>query len=172
LAFGLGDVSQSNNDLFRLDVLADSDTADVLPALGLNTLFTGNDASTIAVRGSLIDNPSLFAASASGASGDAGNVLRLLQLGDSAISGLQGRSFDNSVADWIGGVALELSNASDAAASEDFMQQSLQSRKDQISGVNVDEELAQMIVAQQAYSAAGEYLRVVNQLSNELFNII
>jgi len=172
IAFGLGDVSATDHDQFRLDVLADSDTADLLPALGLNTLFTGKDASTIGVRSSLIDDPGLFAASGTGAIGDGSNLLRLLELGDEDIAGLGGLSFDNGFSELVGDVALELSSANDALESEEFMRASLQSRRDQTSGVNVDEELALMIEAQQAYSAAGEYLRVVSQLSNTLFSIL
>ena len=172
LSFGLGSISATNHDLFRLDVLADSDTADVLPALGLNTLFTGSDATTIDVRSSVVDNPGLFAASSTGASGDAGNLLRLLDASEAGIDGLEGLTFDNGVAGLVGNVALELSSARDAVESESFMRQSLESRRDQVSGVNVDEELARMIEAQQAYGAAGEYLRVVNQLSSQLFSIL
>ncbi len=172
VAFGLGDVSAAHNDLFRLDVLADSDTADVLPALGINTLFVGNDAASMEVRADLLENPELFASSFNGASGDGGNVLRLLQKSESGIEGLAGLTFESNLTGVVGGVALELSSAREAGESEEFMRQSLESRRDQVSGVNVDEELARMIEAQQAYSAAGEYMRVVNQLSSDLFNIL
>ncbi|HUR26641.1 MAG TPA: flagellar hook-associated protein FlgK [Planctomycetota bacterium] len=172
VAFGIGAVSATDNDLFQLDVLADADTTDVLVALGLNTLFTGSDAETIGVRAELEANPELFASSQSGAAGDANNVLRLVELAKSSVSGLGGTSFDTHVVGLVGGVALELSSARDVAESEDFLRQSLEARRDQTSGVNVDEELARMIEAQQAYDAAGQYMRVVNELSNTLFNIL
>jgi flagellar hook-associated protein 1 FlgK len=172
VAFGLGDVSATNNDLFRVDVLADSDTSDLLPALGLGGLFVGRDAATIGVRAELLDSPELFATSTSGGSGDAGNVLRMLEIGAASVQGLGGQSFETRLASVAGGVALELAGARDAADSEEFMRRSLEVRRDQVSGVNVDEELARMIEAQQAYSAAGEYMRVVNELTAELLNIL
>ncbi len=172
LALGIGDVSAANNDQFRLNVAADGDTSDVLVALGINTLFVGTDAATIAVRSDLLENPELLATSASGASGDGGNLLKLLGLGEAGIEGLGGVSFDAGISGVVGGLALELSSARDAAESEGFLHQSLESRRDQISGVNVDEELAHMIEAQQAYRAAGEFMRVVSELNAELFNLI
>ena len=172
IAFGLGNLSAANNDQFRLDVLADADTSDVLPAIGLGGLFVGTDASTIAVRADLLDDPTRLATSIGGGSGDAGNVLRMLELAERGVAGLDGQSFESHLAGISGGVAMELSSARDAAESEEFLRASLESRRDQVSGVNVDEELARMIEAQQAYSAAGEYLRVVNDLTGELLNIL
>ncbi|HTF90717.1 MAG TPA: flagellar hook-associated protein FlgK [Planctomycetota bacterium] len=172
VAFGLGNVSASNSDLFQLDVIADSDTSDLLPALGLGTLFTGSDASSIDVRSDLVDSPELFASSSTGAAGDAGNVVRLLELAQQGIAGLGNASFDSSLIGLGANVATELSSARDAAESEDFLRQSLEARRDQTSGVNVDEELARMIEAQQAYDAAGQYMRVVSELSATLFNIL
>lgn len=172
VAFGLGDVSATDHDQFGVHLLADSDTSDVLAAVGLNTLFVGHDAATLGVRQALIDDPSLLAAGLGTASGDGRNLVRMLSIGDSGLAALDGLSFEGHLAQAVGDVALELSSARDASESETFLQQSLESRRDQISGVNVDEELAHMIEAQQAYSAAGEYLRVVSELTNELLNIL
>jgi flagellar hook-associated protein 1 FlgK len=99
-------------------------------------------------------------------------VLRLLELAKSSVSGLGGRNFDSHLVGLTGDVALELASTRDAAESEDFLRRSLEARRDQTSGVNVDEELALMIEAQQAYNAAGQFMRVVNELSNTLFNIL
>jgi flagellar hook-associated protein FlgK len=41
-----------------------------------------------------------------------------------------------------------------------------------VSGVNTDEELVHMIEQEQAYNAAAQYLRVVNELTAELINIL
>ena len=48
----------------------------------------------------------------------------------------------------------------------------LEARRDELSGVNVDEELVRMIDQEQAYAAASQYLRVVSDLQNELLNIV
>ena len=72
VSFGPGSVSQTSNDQFSLDVVADSDSSDVLVALGLNTFFTGDSASTIEVRPDLAKDPSLLSSSLTGAPGDPG----------------------------------------------------------------------------------------------------
>lgn len=172
VAFGYGEVSQSDGDLFRLDVVADSDSSDALVALGLNSLFVGHDARTIAVRDEILDDPGRLATSVSGAPGDGSNVLRFLSLEADGIPGLGGRSLDESLADVVSGVGLEIDAARGARETESALLDSLESRRDEVSGVNTDEELVHMVEQEQAYSAAAQYLRVVNEITAELINIL
>ncbi|MCE9593701.1 MAG: flagellar hook-associated protein FlgK [Planctomycetes bacterium] len=172
LKLGFGSLSATNNDVFRLDVTADSDTSDLLPALGLNGLFTGHDAATIGVRADLVASPSLFASSTSGASGDGANVNALLALDDAEVSGLSNSSFGASWADVVTGVGLDIASSQNAFDSEDFLMQSLDSRRDQVSGVNVDEELVTMMASEQAYNAAAQFIRVSADLSDELMRLL
>ena len=44
VSFTFGTLSATNNDAFVEHVVSDSDTADILVALGLNSLFNGTDA--------------------------------------------------------------------------------------------------------------------------------
>ena len=172
VSFGFGGVSASTGDLFRLDVVADADTADVLPALGVNGLFTGWDAATISVRDDIERDPNLLAGSLSGARSDGSNLLRILGLQSQGVSGLGGVSLAEGWTEVVGGVGLEISAASNAIESESFLLASLEQRRDQISGVNVDEELVLLIEQEQAFTAASQYIRVISELTNELMNLI
>ena len=71
VSFSQGFVSASSNQAFALDTLTDSDTSDVLVALGLNSFFTGNTAETLGVNPDLEGDPTLFAAGLSDAAADA-----------------------------------------------------------------------------------------------------
>jgi flagellar hook-associated protein 1 FlgK len=170
--FAFGELSASNNDLFTLDVVADSDTADVLPALGLNGLFTGWDAATINVSEDVKRDPSLLATSFSGAQGDGGNLLRLLELEGQGVAGLGGLSLDEGWAGIVGSVSLEVSGASGSFESESFLFETLTTRRDQTSGVNVDEEMVKLIEQEQAFTAASQYIRVISDLTAELMNLV
>ena len=172
VAFGFGDVSASQGDLFELDLVADSDTSDVLVALGMNSLFTGSDAQTIAVREALTNDPSLLSASLSGAPGDGGNLLRMLEIENASVSALDDQSLDEYLSDIVSKVALEIDSSRGAREAEQFLLDGLEARRDQVSGVNTDEELVHMIEQEQAFNAAAQYLRVVGELSNELMSIL
>jgi flagellar hook-associated protein FlgK len=172
VSFGFGDLSASSGDLFVLDVVADADTSDVLPALGLNVLFTGHDAATIEVREDILRAPDLLASSISGGPSDGSNLIKLLALQNESTAGLGGASLPEGWADVVGSVALEISATSNAAESETFLLESLEQRRDQVSGVNVDEELVLLIEQEQAFTAASQYIRVISELTNELMSLV
>lgn len=171
-SFGFGSLSASHGDVFELDVVADSDTSDVLVALGFNSFFTGSDANTIAVRKEVAANSALLAGSLSGAPGDGGNLLRMLQVENLNLGALDDQSLDEHLSDVVSSVALEIDASRSAREAEQFLLDGLESRRDQVSGVNTDEELVHMIEQEQAYNASAQYLRVVSELSNELMAIL
>jgi flagellar hook-associated protein FlgK len=170
--FGPGAISSSDHDVFALDTVADSDTTDILAAFGLNALFTGTGAADLRVRESLQSNPTLLSTSASGAPGDGGALLDLLALSSAAIDSLGGLSFEKGYSEIASGIGLEVSSATSAVEAERFLVDGLQARRDQIAGVNVDEELVQLIEYEQAFAAASRYLGVVSQISEELLSIL
>jgi len=172
VSFGAGELSASHGDVFGLDVVADSDQTDALVALGVNVLFTGADAASLAVRQDLQTDPQGLSLSLTGAAGDAGNALRLLELDGKALPDLGGSSLSDAYGALSSGVGLEIDGARSTREAEGLLQSSLQTRRDELSGVNVDEELVHMIEQEQAYGAASQYLRAVNDLQNELLNIL
>lgn len=172
LSLGAGELSASQGDFMTFDVVADSDETDVLAALGLNVMFTGHSADTLAVRKDLLVDPDRLATGLGGASGDAQNVLRLLELDHAALAGLDGASLSDHYAGISSDVALEINAAESSRDAEEQLLTSLENRRDQLSGVNVDEELVRMIEQEQAYAAASQFLRVVNDLQTELLNIL
>jgi flagellar hook-associated protein 1 FlgK len=172
LKLGYGTLSASNNDVFRLDVTSDSDTADVLPALGLNALFTGKDALTIDVRSDLLASPELLAASKSGSPGDGSNLLEMMTIDELEVEGLSNVSFGASWADLVSSIGLDIDSSRSAFEAEEFLMQSLESRRDQVSGVNVDEELVNMMASEQAYNAAAQFIRVSADMTNELMQLL
>ncbi|HEY1996280.1 flagellar basal body rod C-terminal domain-containing protein, partial [Paraburkholderia sp.] len=64
------------------------------------------------------------------------------------------------------------SQASSSSATEQGdRSQEAQSRQSQVSGVNLDEELSNMMIYQQAYSAGARILQVVQQMYDTLLQV-
>ena len=59
IALGMGDLKEG--DTFTVDVFADTDTAGLLAAAGINTFFTGSGAGDIRVCDALNDEPNRIA---------------------------------------------------------------------------------------------------------------
>jgi flagellar hook-associated protein 1 FlgK len=170
--FGLGELSAAHGDLFAVDAVADPDSTDVLVALGLNALFSGSDASDIALRSDLLDDPAQLAVSLSGDEGDGGLLFELLELEQRSASGLGGATVGRFWADLAGDVGFEAAMADGALAAGDAVMQSLEQRQAAVSGVNVDEELVDLVAYEQSFAAAAQYLSVVNQLGEELLSLL
>ncbi len=172
VSFGLGDLSATHNDVFALDVVEDADTSDVLVALGINSLFVGTDASDIALREDIELDPTLISTSVTGSSGDNTLLLDVLGLQNQGVEGLEGATFGRFYGDTIGNFGFELSSTVDAIGANDSLQASLGLLREQVSGVNVDEELVDLVKYEQAFQAASQFITVVNELNDELLNLL
>ena len=171
VSFSVGEVNSTAGDAFTLDTIADSDTSDVLVALGLNGFFTGSDASNINVNSDIVKDPRLFAGSSTGEDGDNGAILEMLDVQSSEVEGLDG-TLGTYFGALVGGVGFEIASTSSALEVESFMLNSLEEQREQVSGVNVDEELVKMIEYEQTYQAAARFLQVVGQLNDTVMALV
>lgn len=169
-SFGLGAIT--NADSFQLHAVADGDTSDVLAAFGVNSLFEGTGADDIAVSRRIQGDPRLFAASATGSNGDAGALAAILDISEASLGGLGGASPVQFVSTIAADIGFDISSADLAAGTEQALHDGLVAQRDAQSGVNVDEELVNMLRFQQAYQASAQFIQIVNTLNDELLNLL
>jgi flagellar hook-associated protein 1 FlgK len=153
-------------------VTAREDTAHLLAALGINTFFDGSTAGDIQVNPIVDDDASMLSASTTNLSGDGANAGQLAMVLDQASDELGGVS----ILDFYNGVANDVAVAG-AAAQNDVeatgaILSALQTQKENISGVSLDEEAVEMIKFERAFQGAARYLSVVDQMLAEMLNII
>ncbi len=80
-------------------------------------------------------------------------------------------SIRNYVADMVGYQAVIAEQADRAAANDRILLDELSFRKASVSGVNVDEEMAHLMVLQQAYAASARLITIADRLLEELLAI-
>jgi flagellar hook-associated protein FlgK len=171
IAFGSGDISATNGQVFALDAITDSDTSDVLVATGMNSFFLGSSASDIAINEDLLANPERLAAGIGNASGDAGNLARMISLRDRDLASLSSNTIEDSYADLIGDIGFETAAARDTLSAQDQLLAQLEADRESVSGVNIDEEMVDMLKYQQSYEAAARFIKVAQDMSNVLINL-
>lgn len=176
---GVANVSASVDAAGRLHLSASNgyelkfgdDTSGILAALGVNTFFTGTDSSTIGVRSELKADHRLFATGRGGGTADNRNVLALAEVLNKAATGLNGQSvsqFYDTVISKVGqGSSAEAALADGANA----YVQSLQSQRDQYSGVSLDEEAIKIMEFQHSYQAAARLISTIDELLTVLLNV-
>ena len=172
VAFDLGDLSKSGGDYFHLDVVADPDTSNVLVALGVAGMFTGSGALDISLREDIELDPDLLATAFGNAESDSSALLAMFDQKDGTHASLGGESFDEFYSQFIGGIGFEASTAQTAYSANTALLGSLQLQREQVSGVNVDEELIDLMRYEQSYQAAIQYISSVDKLNEAILSLV
>ena len=172
VSFGLGDLSSTHNDSMSLDVISDADTSDALLAVGIGSFFTGTGAADIAVLEGIAADPELIASSLSGFDGDNQILLELLDLENFQIAELGGASLSEFYGEIVGQTGFDAASTISALDANDALIRSLEQRQEQVSGVNVDEELVNLLEFEQAFQAASRFINVLNDLNDELLSLL
>ncbi|MGC4028542.1 MAG: flagellar hook-associated protein FlgK [Steroidobacteraceae bacterium] len=103
-----------------------------------------------------------------GGVGDNRNALQLAQvLGRGVLSG-GAESINGAISRLVGGIGVATSQAQSGAAAQGVIVDDIQSSIDGVSGVNLDEEAANMLRYQQAYQAAAQIIRITQTLFDTL----
>jgi flagellar hook-associated protein 1 FlgK len=166
LSLSSGTITSGNTLSF--DVINDSDTTDLLAALGINTFFRGSTASDITVNPNISADVSLIAAS-TGEVGNNTNALRLAALQDNT-SAIDNTTFADYLHQIAASLGEEASNAYKSEESFSALETSLGNRRDEVSGVSTDEELVNLVRFQQAYQASAKYISIVDGLVEKLLS--
>jgi flagellar hook-associated protein 1 FlgK len=180
---GLTDIRDTNIPVYRqaLDDLAQGLMNNVNPlqaaGYGLNgaaptgiNFFTGTGSNDIQVNTTLVTTPTLSAAASNpSAPGDGSNALAiaLLQQAKPMAAGTQtfGEYYENIVAQ----VGLDSQHNEMSNDTQKALVQSLEAQRDSVSGVNLDEEMTNMMKFQDGYQAA---IRVISTMDSMLDTVI
>ncbi|HLK11914.1 MAG TPA: flagellar hook-associated protein FlgK [Candidatus Binatia bacterium] len=131
-------------------------------------LFGGTTASTLTV---LITDPSQVAAALSTQPGDNQNALALADLA-SAVQAPLGGTFSGYAASETARIGANAQQAQDLASASQGVLQQVQSQRDSLSGVNLNEELTNLLSFQHAFQASAQVISVVNSTLDDLMQIV
>ncbi len=146
------------------------DTSGVLALFGVNTYFQGSDASDIAVRQELRNDPNLLVVGHE--SGTNENALAIASLRDRGLESLDGDSLTDLWLKSVDRVSVQSNSANSKAQALATVQQSLEAQQAAVSGVSLDEEAINLINFQQQYQGAARFISVVNELTQVLLSLV
>jgi flagellar hook-associated protein 1 len=130
--------------------------------------FTGTDASNIAVNPALVSNPSLIAASSTGAVGDSGNALAIADMQHTNVIGSS--TIDVAYTQLVTQVGSDVQQATNQVDTTTALVNALQSSRQSVSGVNLDEEMTNLITFQRGYQASARALSAMDSMLDQLIN--
>lgn len=162
----------------RLRVYTDSgfevsfgeDTSGALAVLGVNSYFSGTDASDMDVREDLQGQPLKLVAGFERATNEV--ALAISALRDAPVSGLGGLTVRNSWLSTVERIGVEGAAANTRVASTQLVRESLDAQRGGISGVSIDEESLNLLSFQRQYQGAARFITVVDEMLQTLIALV
>jgi len=162
----------NDGDSCEIEVLASSDTSGFLAAVGMNTFFSGASASEMQVCGDISESPDRVATCYGADLTDNTAALCLAGVQDEEVNGLAGMTVNEYYQRLVTGVGQEVALLESRQANVEAMLQNLENQRDGTSGVNVNDEAAQLMGFQQMYQAMAEYMSTLQTTMDTLMNMI
>jgi flagellar hook-associated protein 1 FlgK len=154
------------------EVSFSNDTSGILAVLGVNTFFTGGDASDIAVNDVIAQDARLIAIGREHLPGDNRTALAITALRDAPNDTLSGLSLTRFWNAHVEDFAIRQGQAREKATADGVVRANLEGQQQAISGVNADEEAINLIRYQRAYQASARFLTVVDEMINTLLALV
>jgi flagellar hook-associated protein 1 FlgK len=134
--------------------------------------FNGSSAADIQVNNALLNNPSLVQASgAAGAPGDNQTALALAQLSSKSIAGLSNQTFNQSYTQAVTALGQAAASINCQVDDQKVVTNMLTKQRQSLSGVSLDEEMANMLTYQRAYQASSKIITTVDEMLSTLINM-
>ena len=163
--------SLNDSEAFEVEAFANTDTSGVLSAVGINTFLSGNGADDMAVCSAISSTPSRVATSLGADMTDNANALRLAGVQDEALSSLGSLTCGEFYRQLVADVGLEVSTRDMEEGNIELIVQNLKSRRNDISGVDINEEAAELLVYEQMFQAVAKYMNTIQSSMASLMEI-
>jgi flagellar hook-associated protein 1 FlgK len=150
--------------------VSNPDTAGILAGLGINGLFSGTGASNISVNPAVSANPGLLAVSQTGEAGDSTNIQKMVAIQNQALIG--GQTLTAQFTNIATAVGTNVQQMTDQQSSQTGLLQNLNDQDQSVTGVDQNQELVNMLSAQQLIQSTSQFMSAVNTTMNSLLDII
>jgi len=170
IALGTGDLADGNT--FEVDAFVDTDTSGVLAAAGINAFFSGSNASNIAVCSDISASPGRIATALREDMTDNNNALRMAALRNQAVSDLDSLTPAEYYRRLITDIGQQVSVKQSLQKNVEVMVQNLTNQQNEVSGVNINDEAARMLIFEQMFKAMAKYLSTLQSSLSTIMEII
>ena len=170
ITLSMGELNE--NDTFEIDAFANTDTAGLLSAVGINTFFSGTSASNMAVCSDIIDSPSRIATALGAEMTDNTNAVRLAGLQNEKLSDLDNLTIGGFYRKLITDVGQDISVKQIREENTSAIVQNLIAQQSELSGVDINDEAAQMLIFEQMFQAMSKYLNTIQKSIESIMDII
>ncbi|HSA05579.1 MAG TPA: flagellar hook-associated protein FlgK [Candidatus Gastranaerophilales bacterium] len=112
------------------------------------------------------------AASETGETGDGSNALLMAQVRDSFLGGLGGATTEQYITNLVGKVGSKTNTIKNNLDIKENVTQQVRLRRESVMGVNLDEEMTDLIKFQRSYEASAKIFSIVDQTIKTIINMV
>jgi len=170
VSIGAGDFGAA--DSFEVDAFANTDTSGLLAAAGMNCFFSGSGALDIAVRSQIAEDPTQVATSLGADGTDNYNILRISQLINEPMSDLDNMTMGVFHRKLVTDIGQQMNVRQMQQDNLEVIVQNLSNQRDDVSGVDINEEAAQLLMFEQMFQSMAKYLSTVQSTMESLMTIM
>lgn len=172
LSLALSHGALADGETFDIITPANTDPTGFLAAAGMNSFFMGHSAATMAVRSALFENPNTLATSITpdGQSNDMAR--RLAAVAEQTTTALRGYSAGDFMRQLIAEVGTAVASRETRKAAAEQVIQQLNNQRDAISGVDINEEAAKLLVFERMYQGMARFVNVQDDVLDQLMRLI
>lgn len=146
-----------------------SDSSGFLTSMGINTFFTGDSIFDFDVATAIKANNMLVAAGSTPNLGDNSVALAIAQLNSAKVME-NGRTFGEYYDNMVGEIGAKVARVKDVKEDTESFVNFLQDKWESVSGVNIDEEMTNLMKYQRAFEAAARYITTVDEMIDRVVN--
>jgi flagellar hook-associated protein 1 FlgK len=162
IKISLSSGSLNAGETFDVDAFSTSDTSGLIAAVGINTLLSGTNASSIAVCSEIAATPGRVASALGAGMTDNTNALRMHGLKNQAVTSLNSMTPEEFYRQLVTDIGQQLFVKEARKDNIESMIQNLNNQQGEISGVDINEEAARLLAFEQMFQAMGKYMSIVN----------
>jgi flagellar hook-associated protein 1 FlgK len=148
------------------------DSSGALAALGVNGFYTGRDARDIAVSSVLRGQPNRLAAAKNGEKGDNQTARAIAGLESKPLGAQGGMSLKDSYQSAVSALAGAASGAKTEVEATRVVKETLESQREALSGVSLDEEAINLMRQQRAFQGAARLVAAVDELMQTVLRMV
>ncbi|AHF98180.1 hypothetical protein DESACE_08325 [Desulfurella acetivorans A63] len=148
------------------------DTSNFLAAVGINTFFTGTNASNISVNPIIVNDQSKIAAGKSMLPGDNSNALAIANLQTQNVMISNTQTINQYYNAFLGKIGSDVQANQNLLSAQNALVTQTQNLVSSQEGVSLDEEAANLIKYQMAYQASARFISVIEQVTQSLINMV
>jgi flagellar hook-associated protein FlgK len=161
-----------DGDSFESELVDNPDETGILSALGMNSFFEGEDASTIAVNAKILADKGTFASGVSSDLADTTNLLLMIDLQQTRGMANNSLSFGEYLNEVTTTIGIRVSNNTQLSSSLNGLQTKYEQERDSVSGVDLNEELVYMQQFQKQHEASIRVIQTAEAMFDQLFQIL